>query len=798
MVRNIWLVIALAAALLLAWRGTVTPAPLPASAPATVFSAERAMVDIRAIAARPHPIASPANAAVRERLFARLTQLGLAPQIQRTNVFNAPGEATDVWISGAKVENLVGILPGRDRGAPALMLMAHYDSVMGSPGAADDATGVASILEAVRALKARGTPARDVIVLITDGEEYALSGAEAFFQQNPLARHVGLIINLEARGGGGRANMFETGADNGALIDVFRRSAVKPISSALAVFLYEKMPNDTDFSIPKAKGLSGLNFAFIGRQFDYHSPTSTPDNLDIGSVQSMGEQVLAASGDLAFAAALPGKAPSAVYSQTFGDHVLAYPAWGGWIVLLGAGALLALAGWRTRRAGTTLRWQDGLKGAAGGLLVLSASALALNLARRATGTGFGFWEQRPLLAQWPLWETALILIGLGAALLVPALLARGVRRRWVCAALVAAGLLGSLFGGFDMTGLILGLASAVLAAVALGRPTPPAGGWAGLLIMGFVLAGGLQVFLPQVAFLVAWPLALAALAAAVTAWGEDSRLTPVMAVVAGISAGWIGVYVHLTAQGLDFPALLGLFSLLAAFSLWPLAQGGEAWPARRLALAPGGAALVAGFIIVAFLHLADPWSVRYPQLGNVMHVTDTTSGRAWLTTTELTDWTRSALAPKGGEINQTSLPPYADEPIYAVPAPRAAVAAPGFASVVQPDGRVLVTITPAAGVRQIRVNAEADVTVSDVRIQGAPIQWLGKPKTWYRLRWVGDGAPLTLSFKPSGKGAVEIDYSTVLESWPVGAAPLPARPPKVRAFSLSDSTAVTGRSIVRW
>nr|QQZ51290.1 hypothetical protein JKL49_09545 [Phenylobacterium glaciei] len=34
---------------------------------------------------------------------------------------------------GGVVENLIGVLPGKDRKAPALALMAHYDSVPGSP-----------------------------------------------------------------------------------------------------------------------------------------------------------------------------------------------------------------------------------------------------------------------------------------------------------------------------------------------------------------------------------------------------------------------------------------------------------------------------------------------------------------------------------------------------------------------------------------------------------------------------------------------------------------------------------------
>src|SRR5258708_3783519 len=119
-----------------------------------------------------------------------------------------PKQAHNLLLGGF-VENIVGVLPGRDRSLPAVALMAHYDSVPGSTGASDDAAGVATALEVVRAIKARGVPARDVVVLITDGEEAGLLGADAFFRRDPMAKHVGFVFNMEARGSAGRAQMFQ-------------------------------------------------------------------------------------------------------------------------------------------------------------------------------------------------------------------------------------------------------------------------------------------------------------------------------------------------------------------------------------------------------------------------------------------------------------------------------------------------------------------------------------------------------------------------------------------------------------
>src|SRR5215831_14426413 len=66
------------------------PAPIPASAPPTEFSAERAFAHVREIAQRPHPIGSADNARVRDYVFGQLHGLGLEPQVQEATGV-APG-----------------------------------------------------------------------------------------------------------------------------------------------------------------------------------------------------------------------------------------------------------------------------------------------------------------------------------------------------------------------------------------------------------------------------------------------------------------------------------------------------------------------------------------------------------------------------------------------------------------------------------------------------------------------------------------------------------------------------------
>ena len=222
-------------ALAIAALATRTPDPVYADAPPRQFSAARAMIDVQAIAVRPHPQGSADAARVQAYLIGRMTTLGLAPQAHAFESAKGPGR------------NLLGLLPGRDRAAPAVLLMAHSDSVPSGHGAADDAGGVAAVLEAVRALKA-DTRQRDVMVLFTDGEETGLQGARAFFASDPARAHVGLVINLEARGNRGRAVMFETQPNAGPLIAALTQAKALTGASSLMPDLYRRLPNDTDLT----------------------------------------------------------------------------------------------------------------------------------------------------------------------------------------------------------------------------------------------------------------------------------------------------------------------------------------------------------------------------------------------------------------------------------------------------------------------------------------------------------------------------------------------------------------------
>jgi acetylornithine deacetylase/succinyl-diaminopimelate desuccinylase-like protein len=204
------------------------PRPVPATASEQEFSAERALDHVRIIARTPHPLGTEANAAVREYLVSQLSSLGLNPQVK--SAVGMRRSARHIVIGAT--HNIVGRLSGTANSG-AVMLMAHYDSVYRAPGAADDGAGVAAILESVRALRARSALKNDLIVLLTDGEESGLLGADAFASSHPWMNDVSIILNFEGRGNHGPSLLFETSRNNGFLIKAVAHSASHPIGSSL-------------------------------------------------------------------------------------------------------------------------------------------------------------------------------------------------------------------------------------------------------------------------------------------------------------------------------------------------------------------------------------------------------------------------------------------------------------------------------------------------------------------------------------------------------------------------------------
>ncbi|MEZ4422159.1 MAG: M28 family peptidase [Gemmatimonadota bacterium] len=439
------------------WRGI--PRPVPADAPDSLFSAERAWVHLERIARAPHPPGSPEHARVREHLLATLAGYGLDPQVQTTTQVIGRGSVA----RAVTVRNVLARIPGSEPGRGAVLITAHYDGREVALAAGDDGAGVVTLLEAIRALRTGPQLRHDVIVLLTDAEELGLVGARAFVDQHSWMDDVRLVLSFEMRGGGGPSLMFETGAQNGWVVQQFAEVAPYPHANSLSVEIYRRLPNDTDFTPFREAGRQGLNFAAIGRAHVYHQAYDTPANLSRATVQNHGVQALALLRHFGDADLDAVTAPDRAYFSIPYVGVFTYPGWVSWVlsVVLVLGWILLIV--RGRAAG--LRVGGMVVGLLVGVgLVAGSAGAGVLLLRTVTGLHpeAGRLHGSLLHAEWP------YVLALVAAAFTSATVALLLTRRWFRLGALALGALTLPLLAAAVMGFLVPLGAANLQGPALG------------------------------------------------------------------------------------------------------------------------------------------------------------------------------------------------------------------------------------------------------------------------------------------------------------------------------------------
>ncbi|MGZ5924340.1 MAG: M20/M25/M40 family metallo-hydrolase, partial [Rhizomicrobium sp.] len=301
------------------------PRPLGLDAPATEFSAARANKTLKRLLGPeiPHPVSTTANQAVRDRIRAEFAALGVETSIYRG--IGCEGRAKYGFFACGTAEDILAeVAPGEGK---AIILMAHYDSVPAGPGASDDQSGVATVLETVRALKARGVKTvHPVLALITDGEEAGLLGAAAFLDNPALKARAGVVVNVEARGNQGPSMLFQTSPGDGPLIDLYARNVPEYATGSLFAVVYRLLPNDTDLTLFIDRGFTAFNFGFIGRIAHYHTALDRRANLSQSTLQMHGDNLLGVASGLMQTDFASLKGGDDVYLTLLGQFLPRLPA----------------------------------------------------------------------------------------------------------------------------------------------------------------------------------------------------------------------------------------------------------------------------------------------------------------------------------------------------------------------------------------------------------------------------------------------------------------------------------------
>ena len=723
------------------------PPPQRGPVAAGEFSSERGFQELEGLLRAagdgvPHPVATPASRRVRERVVSRLRQVGLRPEVQESL-------ACGRYRLCAPVANVAVRVPGRGPGL-AVLVASHYDSVPAGPGAADDGSGVAIALELARALVA--SPAeRDVVVLVDEGEEIGLAGAESFLG-TPLAREVGAVVNLEARGTEGPSLLFETSGSSAFVAERFARSARAPLASSLFAAAYRLLPNDTDLTVLRALGTPGANLAFIGGASRYHTPLDDAAHLDRASLEHQGRNALALVRALAASDLEHAPQGEAVFFDLLGLAVVRFPSH--WALPL---ALLALA------------------------LALAGCAVAVGRGRATSGAV-------------ALGSAALPLAALGAAVL--GLLAAGapglsaIRRPWVAH---PGPLLGALF--------LSGACGASLPPLLLGERAGPWGLRLGVALGLSAGAVAVAAALPGASYLLLVPALVAgalALAGALfpPSLGPADAAVSLSGSLVLLPAAWL-LY---PAMGLAAGPLVASAAALAALPLAPVL--GRLSRRARLALLLGPALLAAlAAISERVLPLAD--------LSNPEHLIlyfheDADSGRARvLAYSDLgrlpeplrraAAFSPSARAPFGWAAQRPSF--QADLPDPGLPAP-----ALEDLSVASEGGRLRVSarLRSRRGASEVQVALPPGVEVEAFSFDGVQVPWPeGRVVRWFgnwsvfrRLGLAREGTEVRMLL--ASKGPVDLEIGDQSSGLPREAAAVAAaRPPGAVTAQEGDVTLVT-------
>ena len=191
--------------------------------------------------------------------------------------------------------NLHATLAGDAPGGATIVIGAHYDSVPGSPGANDNATGVAMVLAAARHLADIDCRTRDVSFVLFDQEEIGLVGSDRFAAllaaRGTEVHAVHTIDQMGWDGDGDRA--LELERPDPGLYELYARSA---IDAGMSLTLTVTETGQTDHVSFRARGFDaiGLTEEFVSGDTTphYHLPGDTFETVSLDYLASSSELLL--------------------------------------------------------------------------------------------------------------------------------------------------------------------------------------------------------------------------------------------------------------------------------------------------------------------------------------------------------------------------------------------------------------------------------------------------------------------------------------------------------------------------
>ncbi len=257
-----------------------------------------------------------------------------------------------ISIEKRQVHNVVGFWPGRTK--EYIILGAHYDhlglgfehslapSMAGTvhPGADDNASGTAGVIELARAIAHSRAHKRGFLFLCFAGEEEGLLGS-AYFANHPLEPlgEASAMINMDMIGRLRHNKVYVGGVSSGSTFKPIVEKAAKDygLDDDLTGSGVDGSSDHTSFLV---KGVPTL-FFFSGLHSDYHKPSDTWEKINaddavklLGEIDEIALTLADAAERPVFARAQPpdvlnGEIPKGSVTSGYGPYFGSIPDFGG-------------------------------------------------------------------------------------------------------------------------------------------------------------------------------------------------------------------------------------------------------------------------------------------------------------------------------------------------------------------------------------------------------------------------------------------------------------------------------------
>ena len=205
--------------------------------------------------------------------------------------------------------NVIGMIKGSDPTMrdQTVVIAAHYDHLgIGKPvngdsiynGADDDGSGVTTVLEVARAIKAGPPPRRTMIFMTTTGEEQGILGTTWYVQHPavPLSKMVAeLEVEMAGRPdslAGGRGKTWMTGYDRSTMGEMIKAAGIPIVPDPYPQYQFFERSDNIIFA---RAGIPAHTLSTYNLHADYHKPSDEVSKIDFDHLTGVAKAAAAAA-----------------------------------------------------------------------------------------------------------------------------------------------------------------------------------------------------------------------------------------------------------------------------------------------------------------------------------------------------------------------------------------------------------------------------------------------------------------------------------------------------------------------